>query len=116
MNGILSWVATMASMRSINKSDDEDFISLQDILFIATITSFCALSYVNQTYRNSERLYKAKVIDLTTKNNQLSELCSFQENKIKEEELSNKEKETKIKQIIAQVVLIATNQHSNLSK
>lgn len=113
MNGIMTWITSMASMKD---SDDEDFISLQDILFLTTITSFCVFSYTLQGYRNSERLYKAKIIDLTIKNSQLTERCSSQEQKIKDEELSNKEEEKKFKEILTRVVLIVTNQHSNLSK
>ena len=56
MNGIMNWVTSIASMTSINGNDDEDFISLKDILLLATITSVCAFSYALQTYRNSERL------------------------------------------------------------
>ena len=116
MNGIMSWISSISLLSSMEDSDDDDSISIQDILIAATFSSVLALSYVLHRYRNSERLNNAKILNLRKKNRELASKNYNQKQKIETHKQAELEQEMKFKEILAQVILTLTHQHSNLSK
>lgn len=116
MNGIMSWISSISLLGSMGDSDDDDLISVQDILLAATFSSVLALSYVFQHYRNSERLNDAKIVNLNRENSELTRKYRIVKEEIRKCELSELEQKKEFKKILAQISLIAAHQHSNLSK
>ena len=113
MNEIMSW---FSSFSLTNDYGDEEVRTVQNVLLVATFSGVLGLSYALQRYRNSEKLKNAKIKDLTIINSELVKKCDDQKRKIDEGRRSRDEEEKKYKEIFAQIILIATYQHSNLSK